>query len=100
MANTRSGNVFYADATGELTTDSNIKLVGVFLASASTTDVAELTESASGPTKLYLKCSDQNDTHFFDLSGCPIVFARGIYVKTLSSNVKLTLVTSTGGGVA
>ena len=98
MANSRSGNVFYADSTGELTTDSSIKLIGILFTTNAANDALVLRESSGGTNKIAIKHVTANDTKFIDLSSTPILFARGIYVSTLTASATVTLITSTGGG--
>jgi len=98
VANSRSGNIFYVDSTGELTTDSSIKLIGILFTTDNANDALVLRESSGGTNKLSIKHVTADDTKFIDLSTTPILFARGIYVTTLTSGAVATLITSTGGG--
>jgi hypothetical protein len=98
VANARSGNVFYVDATGELTTDSSIKVIGILFTTNAANDQLVLRESSGGSNKINIKHVTANDTKFIDLSSTPILFSRGIYVSTLTASATATLITSTGGG--
>ena len=98
MANSRSGNIFYVDTTGELTTDSSVKVIGILFTTNAANDALILRESVNGTNKLSIKHVTANDTKFIDLSTTPILFARGIYVNTLTASAVATIITSTGGG--
>lgn len=97
MANARSTNVFYIDSPGELTTDSSIRVIGILFTTSGANDSIVLGESASSAVKFRVKHVTANDTKFIDLSNTPILFARGIYVQSLSSSATATIITSTGG---
>ncbi len=98
MANTRSGNVFYVDSTGELTTDASIKLIGILFTTNAANDTLVMKESSGGANKLLIKHATAGDTKFIDLSTTPILFTVGMYVSTLTASATVTLITSTGGG--
>jgi hypothetical protein len=93
MANVRLANTVYLDTASTLVVDTiNTKVAGIIFTSDNVGDVLELAESSTSGLKLTIKAKDADKTDYYDFSDNKLVFSQGIYVTTLTSGAKATLV--------
>ena len=96
MATTQSGNIYYTTAASLSIAVPNIRLVGMYVHGTHATDpaVVVLANNDSGrsyPVMLSLELDLTQDSSFFDMSSCPMVFPNGIRIVTLT-NAQITLI--------
>lgn len=96
MANVRSGNSAYVDATGSITTDKNTKVLRIFFTPDAANDELLLSDGSSGSSKIYLRLATAKKTEVFDF-GEGVNFPNEIYVSTLTSGAKAVLMLKSGG---
>lgn len=97
MANVRTGNKFYVDSTGELTS-VRTQVAYILFTPANAGDQIVLRESAAGADVFQLQAAVADDTKHFDFSARPIVFPNGIYVQTLTTGAKAVFILTEAGG--
>jgi len=90
MANVRSGNSYFIDATGNLS-HPNIKVVYVVYRATNATNNVIIKDVTTGATKLDLSAVNANETFMLDFSECPLLFPNGIDVTTATA-CKVTLI--------
>ncbi len=96
MANSIVGNKIYIDSTGLVTEDRQLVVHALFTPAAAD-DKVILRETSSGSDVIILQCATAKDTKHFSFELIPMLFGNGIYVQTITSGAKLTLVTTSKG---
>lgn len=86
MANVRSGNSHYVDATGVLATGST-RVVGVIVTATAASAIVAIGDSAGTTAKLNLRVATSGASQFFDFSTSPILFPNGVNVTTLTNAI-------------
>ncbi len=86
MANVRSGNSHYVDATGVLAS-GNVKVIGVVVTATNTNAVVAIADSAGTTAKLNLRVATSGTTEFFNFADTPILFPNGVNVTTLTNAI-------------
>lgn len=97
MANTRIGNKILIDSTGSIT-DVPTKVMYILFTPNTANDELTLRETSSGSDCFYIRGSSAKQTDIYRFEMCPLVFANGIFVQTLTSGAKAVLVTTQTGG--
>ena len=90
MANVRSGNSHYVDATGVLESEA-CSITGVVLTATSANAVLELADSAGTTKKLNLRVATSGESRHFNFSEASIYFPNGIKVATLTNAIATVL---------
>jgi len=98
MANIQAGNTIHIDTVGDVPGQANIKIIHAIFHSNASGDSAVFKETASGGIKIKFQNNLANDSKHFRFESAPIVFARGIYLASISSGASVTLITSQSGG--
>ncbi len=96
MANTIVGNKIYIDSTG-LVADTRQLVVHALFTPAAADDKVILRESSGGSDVLILQAATAKDTKHFSFELVPMLFTNGIYIQTITSGAKLTLITTSKG---
>lgn len=87
MANTRSGNTWYVDSTGTLTTTGKRTYVThIIYRSGASPSVATIRDGSSD-IKFVVSSPTSSETLLWDFSANPISFQTSINVSTLTSAV-------------
>lgn len=104
MAAIVNGNTIYvvpADADSSPLPGQNVLLMGIILNTESGTSSIELGDDISGtiayPTKVVYQAA-ANSVYFHDYSNYPILFPKGIRIKTISGNITVTLIIRRSNG--
>lgn len=89
MANARSGNQWFVDAGSAALTTTLTKLKQLILTPNAANDAIVLLDGSGGTEKLTFKTATNETTELkFDP---PIVFPKGIYVSSITTNAKAYL---------
>lgn len=96
--NTQNGNTFYVDtASSVLTSNKNIKVVGIVFTSNGAGDNMVLRDgSVSGAIKLSVKNGAADDSQQLEFEIKPMLFPNGIYVDTLDTGAVATIIITSG----
>lgn len=90
MANARSGNTFYVDGTGDLTT-TGTRVYYITISATGNGAVLILQDAGSHANVMRLSAVNDKDSHIFDFSARPLFFPGGIEVDTIT-NMNATIV--------
>ena len=90
MANVRSGNTFYVDSAGDLTT-TGTRVYYILVSAINNGAVLILQDATSHVNVIRLAASNDKDTHLYDFSARPLFFPGGIEVDTIT-NMNATIV--------
>lgn len=96
MANAQRGNKILIDSTGQVTT-SNTKVVHALFTPGSAGDEVVLSEAEGDADIFVIRASAAKNTLHFRFEVRPLLFPNGVYVSSISSGAKLSLITTTGG---
>ena len=96
MANVRSGNSFYVDSTGVLSS-LGVKVFYIVLTANGGSPTIELSDTASGSKKIVLKLHSGQASEVFDFSRNPLFFGGGMEVTSINHAV-VTIVYNERGG--
>ena len=96
MANVQSGPLIFVDSAGELTASSTLVSYIVFTPNTAL-DSINLRGSATGPDILFLRAAVAKDTQIYDFSFKPLVFTNGIFIESITSGAKATIITTKAG---
>jgi hypothetical protein len=97
VANATTAGKIYLETTGQAT-DRATKVSYILFTPAAASDQMVLRETSSGSNVLVIQGSEANKTMLFDFSFSPLYFNDGIYIQTLTSGAKATLITTSRGG--
>lgn len=98
MASYASSNAIYIDATGDLLTKKNLKLLSVTVTATSATAVIVLQDITNTSFKLDLRVADAGSTQVFDYSTGPMMFPNGFKCLTLTNAIATLVYTTAGNG--
>lgn len=90
MANARSGNTFFVDTAGDLTTIGT-RVYYIIISATNNGAVLVLQDATSHVNVLRLSAVNDKDSHIFDFSARPLFFPGGIEVDTIT-NMNATIV--------
>jgi hypothetical protein len=96
MANATRSNKIYIDSTGAVATVRK-KIAYIIFTPDAANDVLAIRETSSDQDIVYIRAATAKDTQVYDFSYAPLVFQNGVYIQTLTSGAKATLVTVEGG---
>lgn len=85
MANTRSGNTYYVDATGDLLTNKGIRVKAIIITPSGANGGIVLKDQVTLSPKGTWTVPTSSQTTLFDLSESPLVFPNGINVGTVTT---------------
>ncbi len=94
MANVRTGNTHYVDATGVLEAEG-CRVAQFLVTATAASAVVVITDNAASPkNKLNLKLATDGETKQFDFSDSPLSFPAGLRVGTLTNAILMVVYSS------
>lgn len=98
MANIRSGNTVYIDATGAISIEKNLNVVAVIVTATAASGRIVIQDNASSPqNKMDLRVATSGQSQLFSLVGSEVSFTNGLRIGTLTNAVATIILTSNGG---
>lgn len=96
MANVRSGNTFYVDSTGTLTSIGT-KVSYILLSSTGANATVTLQDENTSANVMTLKIDAAHGSQLFDFSRIPLFFPGGVKISAISNAVATVVYNERGG---
>lgn len=96
MANTRNGNTWYVDATGNLGSEKNVIVPYIYITATAANGRVVLSDQVTTALKADLRVEVSGHTEIFRMAENPMRFPNGINITTLTNAIVTIVVTSQG----